>query len=239
MQDIQFTERAVAFIDILGFSKLVEDAAYFKGDKLSELNEIIALMEALPIELNGELTKDCPDEYKPVCTYISDCWIISVPTERGENPTWGISALTQRITEIAYTLLNKGYILSGGMDIGLLWHTGNNVVGPSYQNAYKLEDSNEYPAVQLSSTAIKAICSSSRINLDSKRFVGFEGCIFVNSLWGNGRLMLNALCWSEQALGSHLEAIISNNIEKLTDRPRAKWLWFRDHIFHYRYPPTN
>lgn len=234
MQDIQFTERAVAFIDILGFSNLVEDAAHFKGDKLSELNELIALMGALPERFNDELTKDLPDKYKPVCTYISDCWIISLPAEKEENPTWGISALTGRITELAYTLLCKGYILSGGMDIGLLWHTGNNVVGPAYQNAYKLEVSNDYPAVQLSSTAIKTICKSNRINLDSKRFVGYGGCIFVNSLWGNPRRMLNPPCTSDQDLKVFLESIISNNIDALTDRPREKWLWFRDHIFHYK-----
>ena len=141
MPKISFEHRAVAFIDVLGFSALVSKASTDQ-QAFAELQNLVNVLEsAIPI-LDSGVAKTVPIELFPKHIYISDCIILSAPISVA-LPKWGhysgLEIVVMRAIQLTHLFLNAGYLIRGGVAIGDVWHGHANIVGPAYQEAYQLE----------------------------------------------------------------------------------------------------
>jgi len=142
MNDIEFKEKFVGFVDILGFKKLVEGAEAGIGMSLVELLELVQELgkpeDRLVYEKYGPMT--CPDsrfvqrhlDFR--LTQISDCVVIST-----EVSPAGVINLIKHCWGAVIKLLTKGIMCRGYISRGSLYHTDTQIIGTGYQEAYRKE----------------------------------------------------------------------------------------------------
>lgn len=137
-----YTEKFIAFIDILGFKNMVQAS---EGDdaKLKQLVELLAKLgtgeERATFETYGPIC--CPEaprlnKHLDYCvTQISDCVIISA-----EISPAGVINLIHHCWQVTIRLLQAGIMCRGFVTRGLVYHTPTQVIGPGYQNAFGSEE---------------------------------------------------------------------------------------------------
>jgi len=227
VQRITFEERAVAFIDVLGFKSAVDHATK-DSNKLAELEKLIELLsEAVP-SLDGSVDASVPAELIPKHIYISDCIILSAPLTSSKMTNYnGLSVLVMRVIQLTHILLSKGYLIRGGISVGDVWHTESNIVGAAYQEAYSIESQAIVPCVKLSSAAmdywIKTEGSSNAM------CINYKDCFMVNGL--------HDYYIQDKSPGAAMRAftnyahIVDLNLEGSHAEPiRYKWWWFKQYI---------
>jgi hypothetical protein len=136
-----YTERYVAFIDILGFSEHVRASA----NTPSEAKKILEVM-------NNQLTTWSNPAFIRTHTTLgedfhhqsfSDCIVFS----EAASPK-GLHYLLFSVTQLALDLLANGFLSRGGIAKGLLHHSKNAVFGPAFLTAYGLEQNvAKYPRI--------------------------------------------------------------------------------------------
>jgi hypothetical protein len=138
MANIQFKEKFIAFIDVLGFKNMVKAAEAGTGMPLEKLLEVLDTLGAP--EERERLTKHGPSlcpQTKYVqrdldfrITQVSDCVVISA-----EISPSGVANLTCTCWGIVMGLLRSGIMCRGYITQGLIFHTDRQVVGSGYQKA--------------------------------------------------------------------------------------------------------
>jgi hypothetical protein len=139
---MEFVERFIGYVDVLGFESLVEAAEV--GTGLS-LNELISLLkdlgtsdERLRFERNGPIV--CPQSSYSTrnldfrITQVSDCVVVSA-----EVSPAGVINLVNHCWGAAMMLLHKGIMCRGFITRGKIYHTAEHLVGSGYQRAYHNE----------------------------------------------------------------------------------------------------
>lgn len=139
---MEFKEKFVAFVDVLGFKKLVEAAEAGTGMALTELLELLKKFGS-PEERNkfGKYGPTvCPQstylqrDLDFRLTQISDCVIVS-----SEVSPAGVINLVNHCWGIVIGLLQSGMMCRGYIDRGPIFHMGSQVIGTGYQKAYEKE----------------------------------------------------------------------------------------------------
>lgn len=139
---MEFKEKFVAFVDLLGFKKLVEAAEAGTGMALTELLEVLKKFGS-PEERNkfgmyGPTV--CPEstylqrDLDFCLTQISDCVIVS-----SEVSPAGVINLVNHCWGIVIGLLQSGMMCRGYITRGPIFHTDTQVLGTGYQKAYEKE----------------------------------------------------------------------------------------------------
>lgn len=138
-----YVEKFIAFVDILGFKKMVAESEKDEA-KLAELLEIVG-------RLGDGKERDKFDEYGPTCcpcaprlaknldfrvTQISDCVIVSAEV----SPAAVINLVTY-CWQVVIRLLEVGVLCRGYISSGLVLHTEKQVIGSGYQHAFASEAS--------------------------------------------------------------------------------------------------
>lgn len=222
MAKIVFEDRAVAFLDILGFKSVVSQAAA-GGSSLRILEELVTLLESAVPTLNKQVDPTVHPSLIPEFIYISDCIILSAPITSVQMPAYnGLNAVVMRAIQLSHAILDKGYILSGGISVGKVWHTTSNIVGPAYVEAYKLQESLAPPCIQLSVAAAKMwsgtpnSASEMCISLRNKEVVNITHDYYIpnNHVHGTGAARI-----------ARYKAIASANVGLVPNRARRKWQW--------------
>lgn len=141
MTTITFSDKFIAFIDILGFTKLVENTEKGIGLSLTELLDLIRDLgnahDVQKIAAGGPNV--CPESKRlsrdvDFClTQISDCVVISA-----EVSPLGAITLIDQCFKATFRLLRKGFLCSGYVTRGKIYHTENQFIGPGYVEAYKM-----------------------------------------------------------------------------------------------------
>lgn len=138
----QFSEKVVAYIDVLGFKSLVAAAEDGSGLPLAELVDLLSLLgkgtERARFEAHGPST--CPEapyierhlDFR--ITQISDCAIVSAEV----SPAGAIN-LVSHCWGAVIELLAKGIMCRGYIKRGRLFHTDTQVIGSGYQAAFAAE----------------------------------------------------------------------------------------------------
>jgi hypothetical protein len=147
---IGFSERAVAFLDVLGFRRLIEEAE----SSAAGFFKLVGLKHVLEshVRFNNEtLAPTVPPEVHPKYIFISDSIIISVPLHHGNFD--GLDIVVLKCIEVAQKLLESGYLLRGGISVGKVWHEESNIFGSGYIDAYQTEQAAKHPRIMLSQTA--------------------------------------------------------------------------------------
>jgi hypothetical protein len=114
----------VAFIDILGFSRMVRDGAHDEARR----SDIISAIDRL-----RDTACQNPDAGLLI-TYFSDCLVIS--SERTET---GLHQMLQSLKFIAENLLQIDVFIRGGLAVGGIHHTPDIMFGPAMLDAYDIE----------------------------------------------------------------------------------------------------
>lgn len=224
---VKFEDRAVAFIDVLGFKQVV-DAAGQGGQEHTELESLIDVLESAVPKLDGTVNHTVPKDLIPKHLYISDCIILSAPLTSSQMPSYrGLSILVMRVIQISHILLSRGYLLRGGISVGGVWHTDSNIVGPAYQEAYQIETKTLVPRVELSPNA-------------KNHWVSTEGSSNTMCLEYMNHFIVNVLHEyyiqdkshgaAERAFENYFRIIEANLGANHPEPVRYKWWWFKEYL---------
>lgn len=154
MRTVQFSERAVAFLDILGFKEVVREA-HADAAGLKRLSQLIGKIQS-NAPLNRGVSPTVPQCLHPQSLEISDSIVLSTPLTHANYKNYsGLAILVMRCSQIASILLEAGYLLSGAINVGPIQHTRRNIVGVGYQDAYALQSALCSPAIILCPNAVK------------------------------------------------------------------------------------
>jgi hypothetical protein len=137
-----FSDKFIAYVDVLGFKGLVAAAEDGSGIALPELLDLLTLLgkgtERARFERHGSLT--CPHaphiernlDFR--LTQISDCVIVST-----EVSPAGVVNLVSHCWGAVIELLSKGIMCRGYITRGKIHHTDAQVIGSGYQQAFAAE----------------------------------------------------------------------------------------------------
>ncbi|KJC48378.1 hypothetical protein UB31_16660 [Bradyrhizobium sp. LTSP849] len=144
----EYSERYVAFLDILGFSNIVSTSVASKESTAT----LIAAVETI-----GELQKQYDslksDDFR--AQTFSDCIVMSEKA----SPL-GLVHLLAATTHAALSLLEIGIFIRGGFAKGLLYHSDQVVLGPAMIRAYQLESSiARYPRILVDQSTHQDSCT--------------------------------------------------------------------------------
>lgn len=137
-----FSDKFVAFVDVLGFKNLVADSERGTGIPLPELLELLQKLgtgkERARFELHGpSCCPMAPRVEKNLdfrVTQISDCVIVSA-----EVSPAGVINLVSHCWGAVIELMARGIMCRGYIKRGQVFHTDIQIVGPGYQDAYLAE----------------------------------------------------------------------------------------------------
>jgi hypothetical protein len=141
-----FEDKFVAFVDVLGFSGMVEaaEAAADAGDQdavprlLNLLTQLGTKADKERFAKQGPIT--CPHSPRVrkdlafELTQISDCVIVSA-----EVSPAGVINLVSHCWDAVVQLLEQGVMCRGYITRGRVYHTETQVLGSAYQKAYRAE----------------------------------------------------------------------------------------------------
>lgn len=138
----EFKQKFVAFMDILGFKQMVDDAEAGKGRPLPEILTMLEKLgkptDRLKFEQHGPVLCPCsPFVEKHLdfrVTQISDCVIIS-----SEVSPAGLINLTSHCFGAVLELAIEGIMCRGFITMGSMFHTDTQVIGSAYTKAYQME----------------------------------------------------------------------------------------------------
>ncbi len=230
---ISSEERAVAFIDVIGFKSVVKLA--FENENFFELETLITLLESAIPSLDTEAHSSVPKKLLPKHIYISDSIILSAPL-KCDLPEWsqysGVDLIVMRAIQITRALLDYGYLVRGGISIGRVWHTASNIVGPAYQDAVGIEKSTCMPRIVLSESAKhiweSGICSDERMCID------YDENFMVNGLQEFNHQRNDFKKGIEEMLGHFITIASSKEKECTKQAHKDKWLWFTNYLLSER-----
>lgn len=221
---MNFEDRAVAFIDVLGFKALVAGAVQ-SDEQFLQLSALIELLSSAVPKLNSSVDPSVAVHLIPEHIYISDCVILSAPLKDIDRPSYdGLSIVVMRAIQLSHFFLDAGYLIRGGISVGKLWHTNSNIVGPAYQEAYQLEKDGNEPIVQLSDSAAKMWQGGSRMCLQK------DGKTFVNGLY-DYYIQNNDLHGEiERTYGRYADLTDQKLSSGLPTSAHGKWAWFKEFL---------
>lgn len=139
---VSYTERSFAYLDILGFSALVDQSSH-NQEARRRLGEFIDVVDRrfsqwMDVGKLGDFS------------FFSDTILVSMP-----NPMHQFIHLIREIGMLSRYLLAHGFASRGGITVGPVFHQGRAVVGPALITAYELEKRAVYPRVLLDDAAIE------------------------------------------------------------------------------------
>jgi len=142
VSNIQFQEKFIGYLDILGFTNMVEASENGSGKPLRELLELLKALGSSEdvAELRRYGPTICPKstylhsdlDFK--VTTISDCAVVS-----SEVSPAGAINLVNRCWRAVVRLLNRGLMCRGYITKGSIYHTEEQFIGSGYERAYSKE----------------------------------------------------------------------------------------------------
>lgn len=139
-----FSDKFIAYVDVLGFKGLVSDSERGAGLPLSELLKLLECLgtgserakfaEYGPTCCPGSLRRDKHLDFRAL--QISDCVIVTT-----EISPAGVINLVSHCWGAVITLLTHGIMCRGYIKRGSVYHTDRQVIGSGYQDAYEAEGS--------------------------------------------------------------------------------------------------
>lgn len=138
---LAYEERVLAFIDVLGFAKLVEvsENDALARTRVQQIVEVDRLFERF-MKLMFPLVD---------AAFFSDSFVLSAPVE---NTIY----LIREAGYLCRHLLMSGFVSRGAIVAGSLHHKDRTIVGPAFLKAYRLErDVAIYPRVIIDCSALE------------------------------------------------------------------------------------
>jgi len=137
------TQKIIGFVDILGFKDMVHK--YDSGAEPDLLDNLIEIINSAGIFLKLKHSTPSSDKLnnwkeKFEVKVFSDCFCLSIPLEF-ENFTFeeNVTLFYQYLSGFQILLLEKGYLIRGGLTIGSYYSDDNLIFSGGLVEAYELE----------------------------------------------------------------------------------------------------
>jgi hypothetical protein len=168
--NLQYQQRLVAFIDILGFKQLILESRK-DSTKINLLYDVLRYLKTWetpkewninPIAVEEDAQQKGIEQFRiedsTRCTCFSDSIVISVLLNNNKLNEIA-STLIANLALIGTKLIKAGILLRGGMTVGDLIHTEDGIIlGQALIDAYELEQqSAKYPRIVLSDILLKEL----------------------------------------------------------------------------------
>jgi len=228
---MEFTRYAIAYLDILGFKKFVEDAEdNNKPEKLMALKKLFEEVIPREISIDGK-NASYPDEMKLRCLSFSDSIVVSAPFQ--DNSSYpALIAVSIKAIQISHSLLDMELLVRGGIAVGNIYQTDSNILGTGYQKAVQMEKVACNPQIILDESA-----ESELDNLILKQKMPTYSMFAKNEL---GKKILNSIHPEKSYLPDERYSVdyyfkkyretILESLNKLNcqenSKAKEKWIWF-------------
>lgn len=237
---IVYEDSVVAFLDVLGFGRVVSSSTA-GATALLKLEGLVDLLHAAMPGFNTTVAPSVPPVAIPQFIVASDTLLISAPllTTRSGLSYDGLTTVVMRCIQVAQLFLRSGYLLRGGIAAGPLHFqptatvsagvSGAVVLGPAYLEAYSLEVRTKRPRIELSPRTAELWRTgpmgrdSHMCLLDGRRLIVnvFEGAYLENNNWSEAYDELAKIIAAGLAAGPNCNS-------------RVKWRWTRKRLNQYR-----
>jgi hypothetical protein len=200
MSKINFSDYAIAFLDILGFKNFIVNAEIPGSKEIIEFDELQKVIRRQLILTSDAGKKQYlfPKAVGLKCISISDSFILSAPFSCADDDTCsGLVAVSIKAIQLAHQLLKMGFLLRGGISVGKVYRTDRNIFGTGYQSAYETESQlSKNPRILLHQSAEEALQDNHHFGLKTTSLSIFmkDGNSFIldtlNAHWsyiGNNR----------------------------------------------------
>jgi len=151
--------RIVAFIDILGFSAIIEE--YDRDQHSNILNELHDTLEmAIKISIENIMDQQAQTDLKEFLEYrmFSDCICISLPfIEFGNDFHIQFHSLATIVKSYQLAMMQKGFFVRGGISMGSFYSDKNMIFSGGLVSAYKLEQKAVYPVIAIEKKVIERL----------------------------------------------------------------------------------
>ena len=141
----------VAFIDLLGFSNEIIGKWGEPDKRLNPLDRLLYIRKLIELEFSSEVSNsfvdddeneifEHPTQVKIVS--VSDSFTIIMPFNGDDTLLQKIGKLFMvcgAINSLWRNCIEKGYTIRGGIDIGEIYFSGMDIIGPTFINAYLIE----------------------------------------------------------------------------------------------------
>ncbi|HVU93702.1 MAG TPA: hypothetical protein VHE34_00690 [Puia sp.] len=245
-ESLRYEYRYIAFLDILGWSDLLEKSA-FDSEQTKKMGVFIdsVISHGSFIEQANQNSRIDNPFGDPQLTHFSDTLVLST---RGDR--YGPNMLLYHLRDITDNLLRFGFFVRGGITCGLLIHRGSMIYGPGLVDAYNLERNHAVvprillsddlakvwqggPPVQDISGRALGRTKDWRLDSDGRRFFDFlQGPILhmpdaiVNNEFEKGRLA---------DIRERISAVLSDPSIQISVQKKYSWLarYFNDILTEY------
>lgn len=151
--------RIVAFMDILGFSAIIEE--YDSNSESNILNELHDTLEtAIKISIENMIDQKAKTDLKEYLEYrmFSDCICISLPfIEFGNDFHIQFHSLSTIVKSYQLAMMQKGFFVRGGISVGSFYSDKHMIFSGGLVSAYKLEQKTVYPVVAIEQKVIERL----------------------------------------------------------------------------------
>ena len=235
---MKYEERILAYIDILGFEKAVEETIEKnmengkETENIDKIQKIDNLLEEVRLHSNiREYLLGEPKIKGRVVSQFSDSLVISYLKESD------IHHILLDIYFLCVMALEKGFLYRGAIVCGKVIHTENKIFGPAFIDAYKIEKNIAvFPRILLDDKVIDIIKNNYSLysnpdaeynNLEKLILYDFDGKPFINYIdkldtgVDNGfeEKQKHLLCINE---------LIEKNKKTSDARIKYKYLWLKE-----------
>jgi hypothetical protein len=219
-----FEQRAVGFLDILGFKQLMDEAEASQTG-FQRLAGLRGVLDNIVLYDNRGLASTVPDALKPRYIFISDSIILSAPLHHDhKNLADGLGIVVLKTIQIAERIIELGYLVRGGISVGNVWHDERNIFGTGYTNAYQTEQRAIHPRVVLDRAGVDVWRAPGRI--ESNLCISDRDDLIVDILHPYYLRETSAGIAYEGYFQTLRNRIVCNLTHMpLASRERSKWEW--------------
>ncbi len=189
-----WTNRIIAYIDILGIKKHVQDESNESKKKLLQLlkifhdanssyepNKVFEKIQRGPISVEFVKTQL---EISNFSDHVIFSALLSENCKHTQNNQ--INAVIEKIQEMSLRVLQIGFLIRGAITIGDMYHLGNSIIGKGLNEAVFLEENIAiYPRVIVSDDILKILNKNQTNGFLTYNFIlkkDFDGVTFIDFL---------------------------------------------------------
>ncbi|MDE3021513.1 MAG: hypothetical protein KGI54_06590 [Pseudomonadota bacterium] len=226
MSDFEFSHHAVAYLDILGFSKFVEAAETDTG-KLQKLDKLFN--EVIPRQISTPTNDESfPSKLGLECLSFSDSIIISAPVDQEYSKNYpSLIAVSIKSIQIAHAILDMGLLVRGAINVGNVYRTDSNITGTGYQKAVCGEKNAINPQIVLTKSAEQDL--NIYIKNEGTKFAIFAknelGQVILDSIYPHPTYLPDPQADVNEYFKQYQNTIIEN-LAHDDPKAKAKWIWF-------------
>jgi hypothetical protein len=228
----------VTFIDILGFSDLVEQSRYKRDQNADKVDNILELLKTLKgANQFGRAKVDAEGKQLKIffADNFSDCIVRSTRIDSAEEVIHAIEAELLLLAGMqTHVTANNRVMLRGGMAVGELYRDekGEFIFGPVFVRAYKLEKKAVVPRIVIDEEIMALMKVHQGSFLTDYVRQDDDGVCFVDYLHGAfvdlGRFPLTGTVNGDDTIAAHKEAVGAMNkalqTKEISVRLKAVWL---------------